>query len=1049
MGGAMANERSQAGAAARTPAKNAIVPAAPSAPNGNGPAKAYRHKGEKRRNIPPAAIAAEGRVPAAPKLQYSYSPRLDPVLRFDSSSAPDKLPELLERAKREPLTDAEARLLAEALRRYEPWLEWAGKREANGFAVDPVALQIYERVSTQAILKVAARKDVTRDLFADPQLEYHQAVQFYRHEMDWCNRLILGDSLLVMASLAQREDLAGKVKMIYVDPPYGIKFGSNFQNYVRVNKVGDQEKDLTREPETIRAYRDTWTLGVHSYLTYLRDRLYVCRTLLREDGSIFIQIGVDNLHRVRCLADEVFGALNFISVITVKKTATPSSTLDDGAFYLLWYAKDSEQVKLNQIFVPKPCDEWARDTPGGSWGMENEGIRRALTPEEKADTNSLPAGADVFALSKLTSDGAPAIPEPFDAFGQRFLLNANEHWKTSPAGLNRLLEAERLEPRGRVWFVKFYTDGQFKRLTNVWEDTAGKSSDVRYVVKTQPNVIERCILLTTKPGELILDPTCGSGTTAYAAEKLGRRWITIDTSRVAIAFARQRLLTEKFEFFELKNEAQGVAGGFQYEAAPHITLKSIAHNENLDAIFVKHQAALHAALGVCNAALAKVLPRQKADLRKKLDNKIKQEGKRAVTDADRRRLILPPANRDEAANWIVDRKFGGWYPWEVPFDSDPDWPKDLQDAVNGYRATWRLKMAEVIACIKANAKPEELLNEPVVRAGVVRVSGPFTIEAVQPQELSLDDSESPIGGEPEPDEATFHLERPSDQPPTVEGQAENREAEAKNADSYVENMIRLLRIDGVRFPDNKEMRFSRLDAIGARSTTIHAEGRWGTPGETDPDPEGQATVCVAFGPQYGPVTAAQVETLMRAASRRGYDDLLIAGFAFDGPAQTVIEEADHPNVRIHMAHIRPDVNPAMNGLLKETAGSQLFSVFGRPRTELQGPAKDGSYTISMQGVDIYDPVTNTIDASRADKVAAWFLDTDYDGRTFCITQAFFPDKTAWDKLAKALKGAVNETAFEALAGTVSLPFHAGEHLAVAVKVIDPRGNEVMRVHRLA
>jgi adenine-specific DNA-methyltransferase len=313
---------------------------------------------------------------------------------------------------------------------------------------------------------------------------------------------------------------------------------------------------------------------------------------------------------------------------------------------------------------------------------------------------------------------------------------------------------------------------------------------------------------------------------------------------------------------------------------------------------------------------------------------------------------------------------------------------------------------------------------------------------VQPQELSLDDGTSPIGGAPEPLGRTFEVGTP-------DIATENRETDAKNADSYIDSMIRLLRLDGVRFPDNKEMKFSRLDAMGALSATIHAEGRWIQPSETDSDPEGHAGVCVAFGPQYGPVTAAQVEMLIRAASRRGYDDLLIAGFAFDGPAQTVVEEADHPHLRIHMAHIRPDVNPAIGGLLKETPGSQLFSVFGRPRTELEGPVKDGTYTVMMQGVDIYDPVTNTIHSNRADKVAAWFVDTDYDGRTFCITQAFFPDKGAWEKLTRALKGAIDETAFETLAGTVSLPFAAGKHKAVAVRVIDPRCNEVMRVHRLS
>ncbi len=322
----MARGRPGGDGKARAPAENEIATGPALAPNGNGPAKAYRHKGEKRRNIPPAAIAAEGKVRAAPKVNYSYNPRLDPILRFDPTGAPDKLPDLLEKAKREPLTEAEARLLAEALRRQEPWLEWAGKREANGFVVDPVALHIHERVSTQAILKIAARKDVTRDLFADPQFDYHEAVQFYRHEMDWSNRLILGDSLQVMASLAQREDLAGKVQMIYVDPPYGIKFASNFQPKITSKNVKDKEQDLTREAEMVRAYRDTWALGRHSYLTYLRDRLTLARDLLTESGSIFVQIGDENVHLVRDLMDEVFGTENYVTTINFHKSIATSKT---------------------------------------------------------------------------------------------------------------------------------------------------------------------------------------------------------------------------------------------------------------------------------------------------------------------------------------------------------------------------------------------------------------------------------------------------------------------------------------------------------------------------------------------------------------------------------------------------------------------------------------------------------------------------------------------------------------------------------------------------
>jgi adenine-specific DNA-methyltransferase len=319
--------------------------------------------------------------------------------------------------------------------------------------------------------------------------------------------------------------------------------------------------------------------------------------------------------------------------------------------------------------------------------------------------------------------------------------------------------------------------------------------------------------------------------------------------------------------------------------------------------------------------------------------------------------------------------------------------------------------------------------------GIVRVTGPFTVEAVQPPEVSLDEeAEGKFDGGPEQIEGTFEVG--------------SRQIEAKNIEAYLEQMIRLLRMDGVRFPDNKQMRFTRLEPIVGGASGLHAEGRWVPQGEKDDDAEGRAAVCVAFGPQYGPVTAKQVEELVRSANRRGYDDLVIAGFSFDGPAQAVIEEAKHPKLRIHMAHIRPDVNPGMTGLLKEQPGSQLFSVFGLPRTRLDGPAKDGEYTVTMEGVDIYNPVDNSLSATGADKVAAWFLDSDYDGRTFCITQAFFPDRTAWDKLSKALTGVVDPDRFEALSGTVSLPFPLGQHKCVAVKVIDPRGNEVMQVHRL-
>lgn len=508
-----------------------------------------------RKNIPPAGLAAQGKLAEPKRIRYDYDPRRPPLLRFDASGAADRVPELLETARQRALTEEEVRLLAEALRVRQPWLEWAGKREQRSFEVEPVALHIHERIAAQAIVKVAARQDVQRDLFADPQLSYREAVQFYQHDIDWANRMILCDSLQVMASLARRGELAGRVRMIYVDPPYGIKFASNFQPEVGKRDVKDKESDLTREPEMVKAYRDTWTLGVHSYLAYLRDRLILAKELLADSGSIFVQISDENLHRVRCVMDEVFGAENFVAGIVFSKTT-----------------------------------------------------------------------------------GA-------------------------------------------------------------------------------------------------------------------------------------------------------------------------------------------------------------------------------------------------------------------------------------------------------------------------------TVEA------------------------------------------------------FLDRMIRLLAQDGVRFPNNKTAAFSRLSPIG--EDFLHAEGEW----SNDGGPPRQ--VAVTIGPEFGPVTAWQVENaLIQAYRRRVYQDLVIAGFSFDAAAQALVQDDPNPQVRCHLAHIRPDVN--MGGLLKDTPNAQLFTVFGSPRTRLD-QTPDGLFTVTLEGVDIYNPVDNTILATQVDKVAAWFVDSDYDGRAFCITQAFFPDKSAWDKLARALKTVVDESAFAALSGTVSLP----------------------------
>ncbi|MBK8121784.1 MAG: site-specific DNA-methyltransferase [Sulfuritalea sp.] len=903
-----------------------------------------------------------------------------------------------------------------------------------------MALHIHERIAAQAIVKVAARQDVQRDMFADPKLSYREAVQFYQHDMDWANRMILGDSLQVMASLSRRENLAGRVQMIYIDPPYGIKFASNFQPEVGKRDVKDKESDLTREPEMVKAYRDTWTLGVHSYLAYLRDRLMVAKELLTDSGSIFVQISDENLHRVRAVMDEVFGAENFCAQIYFIKTSGKGGDyLDPVGDYLLWYAKDKPATKTNNIFLPRApstLDEQYTtiETLDGMVRQLDNAPKVLRLRRGTCNKRFMPKGSHPDSGGKTTSYFAALNGASWQCLPGYF-------WRTSEEGMRRLIGAGRITAVGRYLRYKMYSDDYpVVRVTNLWNDVrAGGYGEAKiYVVQTNVDVIARCILMATDPGDLVVDPTCGSGTTAYVAETWGRRWITMDTSRVALALARQRLMTAKFDYFELrplndddrrrnpngpwlKDEKVGAGGTamtLDCETVPHVTLKSIAQNSALDSIFAKHLPTLDEKLKTLNGAVAKVGKESRQKLAAKLAAKQKAEGKKAVTEADRRRWLLPPANRDPKVKLTVDADFSGWYEWEVPFDTDADWPNDLQAALIEYRAAWRAKMDAVNAAIAANAENEELVDKPRVRKNVVRVSGPFTMEAVMPAEMTLHGS-----SEIEETEGELDGFDAADAP--------------QNAEAFLDKMIRLLFADGVRFPNNKVAKFSRLSPIG--EDFLHAEGEWG-------DGEGNTqTVAVSVGPEFGPVTAWQVENALTFAARRGFENLVFAGFSFDAAAQAVIQDDPNPRLRCHLAHIRPDVN--MGSLLKETPNAQLFSVFGSPRMKLDTNA-DGMLTLTLEGVDIYNPVENTILATSVDKVAAWFVDSDYDGRTFCITQAFFPDKSAWEKLAKALKSVIDEGAFDALSGTVSLPFVAGPHKRVAVKVIDPRGNEVMRVMRL-
>lgn len=1019
----------------------------------------YRYPHEKRTNIPPGRIAGEGSVPKVPKARYFYSPHLPPTLQSDSTGGPDRLDELVEKASRTPLTAVEASQLRGALQRYEPWLEWSGKREKRRFEVDPVTLHMHERVSTQAILRVAAREDVQRGLFADPQQEYSKAVQFYRHEVDWANRMILGDSAQVMASLARRENLAGKVQMIYFDPPYGIKFASNFQPQFGQRDVKDREQDLTREPETVKAYRDTWTLGIHSYLTYLRDRFVLARELLTDTGSIFVQIGDENLHRVRCVLDEVFGPTNFVSLLTIQKSGgLGTSGLRNVADFVLWYSRDREKTKYRQLYQEKIAGKGHGSGARYDLVEEQTGAFRRATEADYTESR-----LKFFRLISLTSIGAnESTSFEYQFQDKNYRPQSNRCWSSNRSGIDRAAQSERVVATGTTLNFRFYIDDYPAfELTNIWSDIASPPDKI-YVVQTHPKLVERCLLMTTDPGDLILDPTCGSGTTAHMAEQWGRRWITCDSSRVALTLAKHRLMTAKFDYYRLRplnavdtscnaqgtwlNDPTGEVKGkatFHCKTVPHVTLKSIARNTSLDPIFAKHEPTLAENLENLNRQVVLVSSLLKERLVEKLIRKHREEGANAITEADTRRWLLPdtqsgfiktmPSHKPlkgvtskQVENYRSQIPKGGWKEWEVPFDTDPDWPKPLQDALTDYRSAWRAKMDEVNACISENADMEELVDKPEPVNGVLRVSGPFTVEGVRPEELNLsDDGLFDASPNEDDDEESSDLAISNQQ----------------NLNAYLEKMVHLIRKDGLTFLNNRRRHFTQLDSLydAATGTVLHAEGSWDDSASPD-----LLDVAIGFGPQYGPVTALQVEELIHASKR--HNELVVAGFSFDADATALIQEQSHPRLRIHQAYIRPDVNPGMEGLLKETPDSQLFTVFGTPEIEIK-PHED-NWVVHLKGVEVYDPVANTISSTGAEKVAAWFLDSDFDGRCFCITQAFFPNQDSWEKIAKALGSSANADAFEAFKGTTSIPFPTGKYKRVAVKVIDPRGNEVMAVRAL-
>ena len=712
----------------------------------------------------------------------------------------------------------------------DPQLVWKGKDEqdAADLAVDVVPIYIQEKIHPLAIVedvRASAAKTVEpqADLFADFNgITFEDYVDFYHHGHKWSNRMILGDSLLVMASLAHKEGLTEKVQMIYMDPPYGIKFGSNWQVSTRKRDVKDGKlEDVTRQPEQIRAFRDTWELGIHSYLSYLRDRLVVARELLTESGSIFVQIGDENVHLVRSVLDEVFGSENWLGQISVQKTTgATNSFLPLVCDYLIWYSKAKQAAKFRPLLNTKTVgSDGAQHYSGVQYA---DGRRRAATEGERAGRERLEDGCRLFTAGDMQSasmgrekgEGA-ACWFPVKLGPREFLPSIKSRWKTNESGMARLLASNRIvSQESALRYVRFLDDFAAYPLNNLWTDVGGAADRV-YVVETTPRVVQRCMLMCTDPGDLVLDPTCGSGTTAFVAEQWGRRWITTDTSRVALALARTRLMSARYPYYLLSDSPEGIKKeaeltrtpptatspqndikkGFVYKRVPHIQLKTIVSNEEIDPIHAR-----------CEAQLTPIRAKLNASLKKT------------------------------------------WEEWEVPRDVDPKW----SSAANALHAEWwRLRLArqkEIDASIARRADTEFLYDQPYEDAKRVRVSGPFTVESLSPHRVLKSDDERP-GNE--------------------------REAMQEAEGDFVTRILDYLKKSGVQNTVKGErLVFERLEPFAGE--WIQAAGEYKTA-------EGKAQrVAVTIGPQYGTVGPDLVKEAAKEAVRGvGFDLLIVCGFALD------------------------------------------------------------------------------------------------------------------------------------------------------------------------
>jgi len=919
----------------------------------------------------------------------------------------------------------------------DPQLIWRGKDiDAAAVTADAPPIYLQEQVHPKAIIEdlragnprngEGAGVDLF-DHFGITDEDREAEVEFYRHHQKWSNRMILGDGLQVMASLAEREGLKGQVQAIYIDPPYGIKFNSNFQWSTQSRDVKDGKLEhLTREPEQVKAFRDTWRDGIHSYLQYLRDRLVVARELLTESGSCFVQIGDENVHRVRALMDEVFGEENFVQQIFVQKTTGAGSPGElmappEVGDYLVWYAREGKaSMKYRKLLKVK---SFGGEGSSGYRNLElSGGIRTTISSWEKDtertfDYDSGVANKRPYALDNFTSQaGSEQNRPPIQRYGIVHKI-ARGSWKTGVTGIGRLLRANRLDASSKdnIGYVRYFDDYPVMPLVNVWTDTVGQNQfgadGKTYVVQTALRVLERCLLMTTDPGDLVLDPTCGSGTTAYVAEQWGRRWITIDTSRVALALAR--IMGAKYPFYVLKDSPEGqkkeaeitrsapatqstyndIRHGFVYQRVPHISLKSIANNTEIDVIWDRMQPAVEDAREALNAAL-KGHP---------TPFEVTTGGRKGQEiDFTAQGEVEMPSGEMAPAN--------GFMEWEIPRDAPEDWPEAAKQALAQFWEARIARQKEIDASIAAKADFEYLYDKPYEDKKRIRVAGPFTVESLSPHRT----------------QAVNEYGELIDEHDAAQGQR----SRAQEAENFRESILENLKKAGVQ-QSGKEDKIDFTALTPWPGDWLAAEGRY-----MEGDTERRAGIFI--GPEYGTVQRADLVAAAREAADAGFDIVIACAFNFD--AHTA-EFRKLGRVPILQARMNPDLHMADD---LKAGGGNLFVVFGEPDIEV---IEDGDkLRVELRGVDVFKPQTGEVVASEPDDIACWFIDTDYNEESFFVRHAYFPGADIpYKQLRTTLKGEIDEEAWDSLKRTVSRPFPRPKSGRIAVKVINHLGDEVMKV----